>query len=129
MCKEIGLYGVSSYHSKLRYEVNVGDDLIFWMTKKGFLGHATVTGKPRAPKGAHEAPWAGGVSRFSHVVPFSLDFECKEPVFVSFEKGYQKGTGISGFSLQRGFAAITDASGKAALKVMKDAEKQKRVKD
>lgn len=120
MCKEIGLYGISSYNAKIRHEVNVGDDLIFWLTKKGFLGSATVTGQPRAPKGPAEVPWAGGIYRFSIVLPFSLDFECKEPVFIPFEKGRQKETGISAFSLQRGFALITDKAGEIATKAMKD---------
>lgn len=126
LCKETGLYGIASYNSKLQYEVNVGDDLVFWLTKKGYLGHATVTGKPRAPKSSAEAPWPGGLYRFSTVVPFKLELECKEPVFMPFERSRQKNTGITSFSLQRGFALISDKAGETVLKAIQNAEKETR---
>lgn len=124
LCKATGLYGVATSSSKLQYEVNVGDDLVFWLTKKGYVGHATVTGKPRPPKSSAEAPWPGGLYRFSIVVPFKLDLECEDPVFMSFERSRQKNTGIASFSLQRGFALISDNAGETALKAMQNAEKE-----
>lgn len=97
-----------------------GDHLLFWLTKKGYLGFGTVIDDPRAPNGREEAPWLGGVERFGTVVPFKLDFETPNPLFLKFGKEGQEITGVKPFTLQSGLALITDSAALQCAKLIQE---------
>lgn len=108
LCKEIGLFGIAAYNRKLLVVPKLNDQMLFWYARHGFLGFGQVTADSRSPAGPEETPWAGGIYRFSKVIPFKLTFEAPSPIFVPFVSGKQIETGISSFTLQRGFTTITD---------------------
>jgi hypothetical protein len=116
LCKEHGLYGIAAYGRKVHQKISKGDGLLFWYARNGFLGYGTATEDSRPPTGPEEAPWGGGVNRFSTVIPFDVNFECPEPVFLRFISGKQEKTGIGAYTLQRGFAVLTQKSADEALK-------------
>jgi hypothetical protein len=118
LCKEFGLYGIAAYNRKLNQLVNKEDQMLFWYARHGFLGYGIATENSRTPTGPEEVPWGGGISRFSIVVPFKLLYECVDPVPLAFVSGKQLKTGISAFTLQRGFASITEDSANTAIKEM-----------
>jgi len=118
LCKEFGLYGIAAYNRKLQMVVKKNDQMLFWYARHGFLGYGTATSDARPPSGPAEVPWGGGISRFSIIVPFKLKFECPDPVPLPFISGKQLKTGISAFTLQRGFASITDEAAEIAIKEM-----------
>jgi hypothetical protein len=96
----------------------VGDRLLFWLAKSGFVGYSTVTEDARIPRGKADVPWAGGVYGWSLIVPMRLDFLCPQPVWLPFVDAKQTRTGISQYALRRGFLAISDQSAQAALEAI-----------
>lgn len=108
LCKQINLFGIAAYNRKLQLVPKQNDRVLFWYARHGYLGFGEITADTRSPIGPEETPWAGGSYRFSKVIPFSLTYEASSPVFVPFVAGKQMETGISSFTLQRGFASIAD---------------------
>lgn len=119
LCKEFGLYGIAAYNRKLHNLVKKDDQMLFWYARHGFLGYGIATEDSRTPTGPEEVPWGGGISRFSIVVPFKVVYECLDPVPLPFVSGKQLKTGISAYTLQRGFASITEDAASAAIKEMR----------
>jgi len=123
ICKDVGAWGVSTQLENFRLDrVVIGDRLLVWLAKRGFVACGTVTAAMRRPINKADAPWPGGIHRFGAIVPFKLDLELAQPLRLPFENQKQKVTGIHAFQLRRGFIAIPDSAGEAAAVVMRDAK-------
>jgi len=109
-CKAVGLWGVPKYTFRVR-SVKAGDRLFIWRTRAGFIAEARVTGPPRVPVSKDEAPWPGGLSRFSAVIPIAVVQETSTPYRLAFVKDRQEVTGLSSNSLRFGLVPIGDEAG------------------
>lgn len=106
LCKEYGLWGYTRGMPKCV----PGDHLIFWIGRRGYSGYGLVTGYPYPPKSRADAPWAGGTSRFTAVIPMKVQLEVKEPIFLPFEKNIQTQTGLNTAHFQRGMTVMPDGA-------------------
>lgn len=106
-CKEAGLWGVPG-ESKAAREVKKGDQLLFWMGGRGYIGFGQVTDLGRVPLRRDEVPWAGGLARWSYIIPMRVQVEIKQPVRLKFSHSVQELTGFAATHFQRGFASIAD---------------------
>lgn len=121
LCKEVGLWGISTHGTKVYSERGApGDRLLVWRSGQGYVAEAVVTDKARRPRGRDEAPWLGGVERFGLVVPFEITFETKEPFFLGFKDHRQLGSGLSLFMLRRGFIRIPDKSAQEVMRLWRE---------
>jgi hypothetical protein len=119
LCKQVGLWGVSTYGEKPRFgRVDEGDHLLFWIAANGYIGHALVTGPMRAARGAEETPWPGGIRRHARVVPMKIEFELAKPLMLRFPDRRQVLTGLSAYQFRRGFIKISDDAAEAAVEAM-----------
>lgn len=121
LCKEVGLFGISTSGRQHSVgHVAPGDKLVVWISTVGWVACAEILEKPRKPTGKEETPWAGSIYRYGLVLPIKVIFEPKHPVWLKFVDFKQEKTGLSQFSIRRGFSAISDKVGLAALAVMKN---------
>ncbi|WP_104192909.1 hypothetical protein [Cryobacterium sp. Y82] len=104
LCKEHGLWG----YTRGMPSAGPGDRLLFWMGKKGYVGFGRVTEPARVPAGRFEAPWSGGTSRFTAIVPMIVWFEVKKPLWYPFVNNVQTETGLNTGHFQRGMALVPD---------------------
>ena len=86
----------------------VGDHLLFWIGKRGYIGYGGVTDMPRRPRSKADAPWAGGTGRFTAVIPMAVQLEIAEPIFLPFVNNVQQDTGFNTGHLQRGVSLMPD---------------------
>lgn len=122
LCKEISAWGVATQPGKFRQErVQVGDKLLIWLAKRGYVSCATVCGDVRIPASKAEVPWPGGLHRYGAVIPFRIDLELDPPLMLRFHSQKQELTGINVYQLRRGFVAVNDAAGEAAVGAMQEA--------
>jgi len=105
LCKEFGLWGYTRGVPKCE----PGDRLLYWVGRKGYIGYGLVTDYPRRPTSRAEAPWAGGTTRFTAVVPMKVLLEVKDPIHLQFERNVQTDTGLNTGHFQRGMSVIPDA--------------------
>ncbi|MGV3732425.1 MAG: hypothetical protein ACO1N6_03375 [Microcella sp.] len=105
LCKEVGLFGYTRGMAKCE----PGDHLLIWFGGRGYIGFGLVTGYARRPSGKAEAPWSGGTSRFTSVVPFKMQLELpNDGLYLAFVNNIQKQTGINTAKLQHSLSAIPD---------------------
>lgn len=110
LCKEVGLFAVTlTSQTKADTRIDVGDRLLFWVGGRGYSATGVVTAKARRPRGRAEAPWPGGTYNYRAVIPFDLDFEASEPLFLPFVKARQTETGFASVLFQRGLTDISEA--------------------
>ncbi len=95
--------------SNVAREVKKGDQLLFWLGGRGYVGFGIVADSGRAPARREEVPWAGGLARWSFVIPMRVQVEVKEPIRLKFSRSVQDETGFAATRFQRGFSAIDDA--------------------
>lgn len=120
-CKGVGLWGVPR-GPKVHTQVQVGDHLLFWIGRVGYVGYGVVSGPPRRPKSREEAPWPGGKYRFETVVPFTLQIETQTPIHVPFKGAVQNETGFTTVMFQRGFSPVSDSSASRITSLILDQE-------
>ncbi|WP_149814740.1 hypothetical protein [Serinicoccus marinus] len=119
LCKEVGLWGVSTHAKKTKLaRAREGDRLLVWQSGKGYIATAAVLGPTRPPASAAEAPWPEGLHRYGLVIPIAVDMELERPLYLRFEKNIQERTGLSSFQFRRGFVAVRDDAASAALEAM-----------
>lgn len=106
LCKESGFWG----YTRGAAPGTVGDQLLFWVGGRGYVGYGVVVGDPHEPSDRSEAPWPGSVYRFTSVVPFKLQYEAKNPVFLRFKSNVQEVTGFNTANLQRGMSRVPDSA-------------------
>jgi len=124
LCKEVGLFGISTAGRQHKVgRVKKGDKLVIWMSGQGWISYCEATGDSRIPKDKSETPWPGSQYRFGLVVPIKIIHELTEPKFLNFVDFKQVETGMSQFSIRRGFCAIPDEVGLKILNVITDASK------
>jgi hypothetical protein len=127
LCKEAGLWGISTHGKKINFDrARGGDRLLIWIAGQGYVAHATVTGPMRVPNDPTETPWPEGRYRYGAVVPMDVNLELKEPLLLKFPNQRQELTDISLFQFRRGFVAIRDEAASAAVKAMKKKQAQQR---
>jgi hypothetical protein len=115
MCKEVGLFGISTQGRKISVSnIQSGDKILVWLGGKGFISRATIKSSPRPPIDKSEVPWGGGIYRFGLVIPISVDLEAQNPIWLGFQNGKQIETGMSQFALRKSFSLIPDS---VALKI------------
>lgn len=107
ICKSTQLWGVPG-KSKLGFTAKAGDRLLFWLGGRGYAGVGAVTAELRVPKTRNEIPWAGGLARWSYLIPIRIDLEVKQPLFIGFERSRQHETDFTLDKFQRGFAPVPD---------------------
>lgn len=122
LCKEVGLWGISSHGKAMRFDrVQPGDHLLIWLAGSGFVAHTRATGPMRRPADRGEAPWPEGLYRYGAVVPIEIELELRTPLWLPFKNSRQELTGLSLFSFRRGFIAIPDEAGRAAVRAIEEA--------
>ena len=96
ICKEHNLWGISVLgESDFIHKASKGDNLLFWVSGKGFVGTAVAIEDTRVPRGPEETPWRGGNSRYGFIIPVK--------------------TGIPLAYFRRGFQPIGDVQAKIVL--------------
>jgi hypothetical protein len=109
ICKELGLYGISTAGRSFKIDfVRKGDGILVWQAGTGWIAVARATDNSRVPIDRNEAPWGGGLHRFGLVVPFKVEFEPSQPIFLRFENYIQTSTGLPQNALHRGFSQVSD---------------------
>jgi hypothetical protein len=111
LCKQASAYGVPGGR---RPPAEAEDHLLIWLAGRGYVAEAVVTGPPTVPRTNEEAPWPGGLYRFTHVVPMRVVIEVRKPISFPFVGPIQPDTGVSKSQLQRCMALISDSG---AIKV------------
>ncbi len=107
LCKDIGLFGISTDGRKHRLDkVKKGDRIAIWQAGKGWIVLVEATSDTRPPVSKDETPWGGGIARFGLVFPFKILKEPKEPVELKFVEFKQEKTGMSVFVLRKGFCSV-----------------------
>lgn len=114
LCKESGLWG----YTRGIAHCDPQDHLLFWVGGRGYVGYGVVSGEPRKPNGKSEAPWPGGVYRFTSIIPFRLQVEVEEPVYLRFERQVQERTLFSTARFQQGFNAVSDGAAAAVAELL-----------
>lgn len=107
LCKSTELWGIPG-KSKLGFTAKEGDHLLFWLGGRGYAGIGTVMGEARVAKRSSEIPWAGGLARWSYLIPIRFDLEVKQPLFIGFVRSHQYETDFTLDKFQRGFAPVPD---------------------
>lgn len=107
LCKAVQSYGVPGVgiHAS---SVRVDDRLMIWLGGKGYVASCTVTSAPRVPKDHAEAPWSGGLRRFSWVIPFRVDCEVEHGWKPPFTGSVQTVTGVTKNMLMMSFVPMLD---------------------
>jgi hypothetical protein len=119
ICKTVSAWGISAGLSKTNLErVKVGDNLIVYAARRGFLAKATVNNSIKRPTSRDEVPWAGGLYRYGALVPFEIEIELTKPLVIPFTKMIIDGTQIHSSRLQKGFSIISSTDGNYLLKKM-----------
>src|SRR5690348_725919 len=80
LCKQTGLWGVARATKRRMSRIEVGDRLFVWLGGRGFVAEAVVAAPPRPPRNASEAPWEGGLYRFTFVIPIEVIRELAAPI-------------------------------------------------
>lgn len=107
VCKATQLWGIPG-KSELGFTAEAGDRLLFWLGGRGYVGVGTVTAPARVAKRSSEVPWAGGLARWSYLVPIRFDLEVKQPLFIGFVRSHQHETDFTLDKFQRGFAPVSE---------------------
>lgn len=118
LCKVSQTWGIntkSEYASKDR--ARKGDNLLFWLGGKGFVGHARVSGNTRPPFSSDEAPWEGGQEKYGLVIPLEEFIEFESPKMLKFINRRQDKTGLDQSMFQRGYMPIPDVSANVVLDI------------
>ncbi|WP_152969882.1 hypothetical protein [Arthrobacter sp. Edens01] len=55
-----------------------------------------------------DAPWAGGIHRFTASIPMKVLLEVKNPIFLPFRNNIQTETGLNTANFQRGMSLMSD---------------------
>ena len=119
ICKEHGLWGIGSTFGKNSSRKAVeGDNLIFYLAGKGFVGVGKVTSDARPPIGRQETPWAGSTYKYKTIIPFKLVLDCLSPVAVKFTNMKIDNTAIHTSRMQKGFSVITNKDAQHLYKLM-----------
>lgn len=116
ICKEHNLWGISVLgESDFIHKASKGDNLLFWVSGKGFVGTAVATEDTKVPKGPEETPWRGGNARYGFIIPVKFDREFNKPIKLNFSNNVQEKTGIPLAYFRRGFQPIGDVQAKIVL--------------
>lgn len=107
--KAVRLWGVPGSSIRSR-GVQKGDRLFIWKSRVGYIAEAAIAGQPRRPMDRSEAPWPGGLRRFSIVIPIEVKQEYPKGFRLNFANDRQEITGLSTNSLRLGLAPITEES-------------------
>ena len=116
LCKVSQTWGINTkanYSSKDR--ARKGDNLLFWLGGKGFVGYAKVSEDTRPPHTLGETPWMGGQERYGLVIPLIELTVFEAPKMLKFINRRQEKTGLDQSMFQRGYMPITDDSANAAM--------------
>lgn len=107
LCKRIGAFGVS--FGLGRPSIKEEDRILIWISSRGYVAEAVVTGPPTKPHTEEEVPWPGGLRRYGYLVPINVVAEVREPLYFPFVARVQPETGVKTAHLQRGIALIPDS--------------------
>lgn len=118
LCKTSKTWGILttgdySSHDRARK----GDNLLFWLAGRGYVGYASVTEDTRAPQEDSEVPWQGGQERYGLVIPLSDIIEFSSPVLLKFVNRKQAVTGLDQSMFQRGYMPITDSAASSVKEI------------
>jgi len=85
---------------------------LFWIGGKGYVGYGAVAGGARVPTSRIEAPWPGGMARWTYVVPIRIWVEISVPIEYKFVRSRQLNTEFTTARFQRGFSRVEDEPAK-----------------
>lgn len=118
LCKDVGLFGISTDNRKHRLDkVKAHDKVAIWQAGKGWIALIEATTDTRRPIDKLETPWGGGLARFGLVFPFLILIEPAAPIELKFIDYKQEKTGMSVFSLRKGFSLVSNEIGEKIEKV------------
>lgn len=61
----------------------MGDHLLVWIGGTGLVAECTADGPARTPRTDDDVPWPGGLERYRVVLPIKIDFETRDPVWLT----------------------------------------------
>lgn len=119
LCKDAGLFGYSRGLAKCEE----GDHLLVWHGGRGYMAYGVITGAPFVPRNRAEAPWPGGLYRFTSVVPFKVQLELPTGgIYLKFRDNVQELTGFNTAKLQHSLSAIPDEAAALVTERLLEAE-------
>lgn len=119
LAKGVGLWGVSASRVRTARATEEGDRLIIWLGGRGYVAVCLINGSSRSPRNATEAPWEGGTYQWAAVVPFSIELEVPDPVWLPFKGDRQEKTGFSKARFRSSFQRLPDTDGRSIVTLLR----------